>query len=73
MVPTNPDIAYLGGQSLWKAIRNSSTDRWDIEISGHIFTLIIMHLLLVLIVPLQFMQEPMAVIINPLMEERHER
>jgi photosystem II stability/assembly factor-like uncharacterized protein len=32
--PTTPDIVYLGGVSLWKAIRTPSTNSWNIKDIG---------------------------------------
>jgi photosystem II stability/assembly factor-like uncharacterized protein len=32
--PTTPDIVYLGGVSLWKAIHNMTDERWDIRDIG---------------------------------------
>jgi photosystem II stability/assembly factor-like uncharacterized protein len=34
VAPTTPDIVYLGAVSLWKAIRNSTTDKWTITDIG---------------------------------------
>jgi hypothetical protein len=32
--PSNPDIVFLSGVSLWKATRDASTDKWDIRDIG---------------------------------------
>ncbi len=32
--PTNPDIVFLSGVSLWKATRDASTDKWNIRDIG---------------------------------------
>ena len=34
VAPTTPDIVYLGGVSLWKAVRNTATDSWTITDIG---------------------------------------
>jgi photosystem II stability/assembly factor-like uncharacterized protein len=34
VAPTTPDIVYLSGVSLWKAVRNSATDNWSITDIG---------------------------------------
>jgi photosystem II stability/assembly factor-like uncharacterized protein len=34
VAPTTPDIVYLSGISLWKAVRNTATDNWSITDIG---------------------------------------